>query len=154
GPGGLGRLVTRVGSGTDGSTSRDRTNYFEGVARGALEKVLRAAADELGFYMNTATEAVLAKVKQVGKNAKRQRVDNQPYGHTGYVIDRALYPEGHPYRWQVIGSLEDLDAATLEDVKEFHARWYGPNNATLVVAGDIDVEQTKAWIEKYFGEIP
>lgn len=154
GPGGLDRLMTRVGSGTNGSTSRDRTNYFEVVPRDALEKVLWAEADKLGFFINTVTEAVLAKEKQVVKNEKRQRVDNQPYGHTGYVIDRALYPEGHPYRWQVIGSLEDLDAATLEDVKEFHARWYGPNNATLVVAGDIDVEQTKAWIEKYFGEIP
>ena len=81
-------------------------------------------------------------------------MDNQPYGHASFVIDRALYPEGHPYRWQVIGSLEDLDAAALADVKEFHTRWYGPNNATLVVAGDIDVPRTKAWIEKYFGEIP
>ena len=85
---------------------------------------------------------------------KRQGVDNRPYGHTSFVIDRALYSEGHPYRWQVIGSLEDLDAATLADTKEFHRLWYGPNNATLVVAGDIDVDQTKAWIEKYFGEIP
>lgn len=154
GPGGLDRLMTRVGSSTNGSTSRDRTNYFEVVPKDALEKVLWAESDKLGFFINTVTEAVLAKEKQVVKNEKRQGVDNQPYGHTSYVIDRALYPEGHPYRWQVIGSLEDLDAATLEDVKEFHARWYGPNNATLVVAGDIDVEQTKAWIEKYFGEIP
>jgi len=148
GPGGLDRLMTRVGSSTNGSTSRDRTNYFEVVPKDALEKVLWAESDKLGFFINTVTEAVLAKEKQVVKNEKRQGVDNQPYGHTSYVIDRALYPEGHPYRWQVIGSLEDLDAATLEDVKEFHARWYGPNNATLVVAGDIDVEQTKAWIEK------
>jgi zinc protease len=97
---------------------------------------------------------VVSKERQVVKNEKRQRVDNQPYGHNEFVIDRALYPEGHPYRWQVIGELEDLDAATLEDVKAFHERWYGPDNATLVVAGDIDVAATKAWIEKYFGEIP
>jgi zinc protease len=154
GPGGLDRLMTRVGSETNGSTSRDRTNYFEVVPRDALEKALWAEADKLGFFINTVTDAVVAKEKQVVKNEKRQGVDNQPYGHTNDVIDRAMYPEGHPYRWQVIGSLEDLDAASLADVKEFHRRWYGPENATLVVAGDIDVRQTKAWIEKYFAEIP
>lgn len=154
GPGGLDRLMTRVGSSTNGSTSRDRTNYFEVVPNDALEKALWAEADKLGFFINTVTEATVAKEKQVVKNEKRQGVDNQPYGHMNFVIDRALYPEGHPYRWQVIGSLADLDAATLADTKEFHTRWYGPNNATLVVAGDIDVDQTKDWIEKYFGEIP
>lgn len=81
-------------------------------------------------------------------------MDNEPYGHNNFVIDKALYPEGHPYRRQVIGALEDLDRASLADVKAFHERWYGPGNATLVVAGDIDVAQTKAWIETYFGEIP
>ncbi|MYI05843.1 MAG: insulinase family protein [Gemmatimonadetes bacterium] len=146
--------MTRVGSSTNGSTSRDRTNYFEVVPIDGLEKTLWAEADKLGFFINTVTESVVAKEKQVVKNEKRQVVDNRPYGHNEYVIDRALYPEGHPYSWQVIGSLADVDAATLADVREFHARWYGPNNATLVVAGDIDVEQTKEWIEKYFGEIP
>jgi zinc protease len=151
--GGLDRLMNRVGSSTNGSTNRDRTNYFEVVPRDALEKALWAESDKLGFFINTVTEAVVAKEKQVVKNEKRQGVDNQPYGHVEYVIDKALYPDGHPYNWQVIGSLEDLDAASLADVKEFHSRWYGPNNATLVVAGDIDVAQTRAWIEKYFGEI-
>ena len=154
GPGGLDKLMTRVGSSTNGSTSRDRTNYFEVVPIDGLEKALWAEADKLGFFINTVTESVVAKEKQVVKNEKRQSVDNRPYGHNDYVVDQATYPEGHPYRWQVIGSLADLDAATLADVKEFHARWYGPNNATLVVAGDIDTEQTRAWIEKYFGEIP
>lgn len=154
GPGGLDQLMTRVGSSTNGSTNRDRTNYFEVVPIDGLEKTLWAEADKLGFFINTVTPAVVAKEKQVVKNEKRQGVDNNPYGHSSFVIDQALYPEGHPYRWQVIGSLEDLDAATLEDVKAFHSKWYGPNNATLVVAGDIDVAQTKAWIAKYFGEIP
>jgi zinc protease len=152
--GGLDRLMTHVGSSTNGSTNRDRTNYFEVVPNDALEKALWAEADKLGYFINTVTEAVVAKEKQVVKNEKRQGVDNQPYGHNSFVIDEALYPVGHPYRWQVIGSLADLDAASLADVKEFHGRWYGPNNATLVVAGDIDVARTKAWIEKYFGEIP
>jgi zinc protease len=154
GYGGLDRLMTRIGSSTNGSTNRDRTNYFEVVPKDGLEKALWAEADKLGYFINTVTESVVAKEKQVVKNEKRQGVDNQPYGHSNYVIDQALYPEGHPYRWQVIGSLEDLDNASLADVKAFHNRWYGPNNATLVVAGDIDVDQTRAWIEKYFGEIP
>ena len=154
GTGGLDRLMTRIGSSTNGSTSRDRTNYFEVVPIDGLEKTLWAEADKLGFFINTVTESVVAKEKQVVKNEKRQNVDNRPYGHNEYVIDRAMYPEGHPYRWQVIGSLADVEAATLDDAKEFHARWYAPGNATLVVAGALDVERTKAWIEKYFGEIP
>jgi len=113
GPGGLDRLMTRVGSSTNGSTSRDRTNYFEVVPVDGLEKTLWAEADKLGFFINTVTESVVDKERQVVKNEKRQGVDNQPYGHTSYVLDRALYPEGHPYRWQVIGSLEDLDADAL-----------------------------------------
>ncbi|MEM7416275.1 MAG: pitrilysin family protein [Gemmatimonadota bacterium] len=153
GPGGLDRLMTRVGSSTNGSTSNDRTNYFEVVPIDGLEKTLWAEADKLGFFINTVTESVVAKEKQVVKNEKRQGVDNQPYGHNNFVISNALYPDGHPYQWQVIGSLADLESAELSDVIDFHERWYGPNNATLVVAGDIDVEQTKGWIERYFAEI-
>ena len=154
GPGGLDELINRVGGLMNGTTNRDRTNYFEVVPIDALEKVLWAESDRLGFFINTVSESVVAKEKQVVKNEKRQRVDNRPYGHSNAVIDEALYPVGHPYRWQVIGSLADLDAASLSDAREFHSRWYGPNNATLVVAGDLDVVRTKAWIEKYFGEIP
>ena len=154
GPGGLDRLMTRIGSSTNGSTSRDRTNYFEVVPIDGLEKALWAEADKLGFFINTVSESVVAKEKQVVKNEKRQGVDNRPYGHTSFVIDQAMFPEGHPYSWQVIGSLADLDAATVDDAKEFHRLWYGPNNATLVVAGDIDPARTMQWIEKYFGEIP
>ena len=154
GAGGLDRLMTRIGSSTNGSTNRDRTNYFEVVPVDGLEKTLWAEADKLGFFINTVTESVVAKEKQVVKNEKRQGIDNQPYGHTSFVIDRALFPDGHPYQWQVIGSLQDLDAATLDDAREFHRLWYGPNNATLVIAGDIDPAQTRAWVERYFGEIP
>jgi zinc protease len=154
GPGGLDRLMTRVGSSTNGSTSNDRTNYFEVVPVDGLEKALWAEADKLGFFINTVSESVVAKEKQVVKNEKRQSVDNRPYGHNNYVIDQALYPDGHPYAWQVIGSLADLESAELSDVVDFHSRWYGPNNATLVIAGDIDVEQTRGWIDRYFAEIP
>jgi zinc protease len=155
GKGGLDEMSSRIGgSGANGSTSRDRTNYFQTVPNDALEKMIWAEADKLGYFINTVTDAVLAKEKQVVKNEKRQGVDNQPYGHASYVIDKNLYPEGHPYSWQVIGSLEDLQNATLQDVKDFYNRWYVPNNATLVIAGDFNSEQAKEWIHKYFDEIP
>ena len=155
GKGGLDKLSAKVGgSGANGSTNTDRTNYFQTVPNDALEKMLWADADKLGFFINTVTDPVLAKEKQVVKNEKRQGVDNRPYGHTSYVIDKNMYSEDHPYNWQVIGSLEDLQQATLEDVKAFYNTWYVPNNATLVVAGDFDVTQAKGWVEKYFGEIP
>ena len=155
GPGGLDRLSARIGgSGANGSTSRDRTNYLQTVPNDALEKMLWAEADKLGWFINTVTEPVLEKEKQVVKNEKRQGVDNRPYGHTFYVLHKALYPEDHPYNWQVIGSLADLQAATLDDVKEFFRAWYTPNNVTLTVTGDFDTEQAKAWVERYFAEIP
>jgi zinc protease len=154
GKGGLDKMTARIGgSGANGSTSRDRTNYLQTVPKDALEKMLWAEADKLGWFINTVTEPVLEKEKQVVKNEKRQSYDNNPYGHTSYVIDKALYPEDHPYNWQVIGSLEDLQNATLADVKEFYRRWYVPNNVTLTVAGDFDPVQAKKWVEKYFGEI-
>jgi zinc protease len=154
GKGGLDKLSARIGgSGANGSTSRDRTNYLQTVPKDALEKMLWAEADKLGWFINTVTEPVLAKEKQVVKNEKRQAVDNQPYGHTNYVIDKAACAEDHPYNWQVIGSLEDLQNATLADVKEFFRRWYVPNNVTLTVAGDFDPVEAKKWVEKYFSEI-
>tara|TARA_R110000796_G_scaffold77585_2_gene173463 strand:- start:36427 stop:39264 length:2838 start_codon:yes stop_codon:yes gene_type:complete len=155
GKGGLDKMSARIGgSGANGSTSRDRTNYFQTVPNDALEKMIWAEADKLGWFINTVTDPVLAKEKQVVKNEKRQSGDNQPYGHTSYVIDKNLYPEDHPYNWQVIGSLEDLQNATLQDVKDFFNRWYVPNNVTLTIAGDFDPEQAKAWVKKYFDEIP
>ncbi len=155
GKGGLDAMSARIGgSGANGSTSRDRTNYFQTVPKDALEKMIWAEADKVGYFINTVTNPVLAKEKQVVKNEKRQSVDNQPYGHTFYVIGKALYPEDHPYNWQVIGSLADLDAATVDDVKEFYQAWYTPNNVTLVVAGDFDPAQARQWVHKYFDEIP
>lgn len=155
GKGGLDKLSARIGgSGANGSTSRDSTNYYQTVPIDALEKMIWAEADKLGFFINTVTDPVLAKEKQVVKNEKRQRVDNRAYGHNQYVIDKNLYPAGHPYSWQVIGSLDDLQNATLADVKAFFNTWYVPNNVVLTIAGDIDVAQTKSWVKKYFAEIP
>ena len=154
GKGGLDKMSARIGgAGANGSTSRDRTNYFQTVPKDALEKMIWAEADKLGYFINTVTEPVLAKEKQVVKNEKRQSYDNRPYGHNFSVISKNLYPATHPYNWDVIGSLEDLQNATLEDVKSFYNRWYVPNNVTLTIAGDFDIKQTKAWVEKYFGDI-
>ncbi|MBO1256315.1 insulinase family protein [Alteromonas sp. 5E99-2] len=155
GKGGLDKLSAKIGgSGANGSTNRDRTNYFQTVPNDALEKMIWAEADKLGYFINTVTDSVLAKEKQVVKNEKRQSYDNRPYGHLSYVVGKALYPEEHPYNWQVIGSLEDLQNATLADVKEFFNQWYVPNNVTLTIAGDFNPEQAKIWVEKYFNEIP
>ena len=154
GKGGLDKMSARIGgSGANGSTSRDRTNYYQTVPKDALEKMLWAEADKLGYFINTVTDPVLSKEKQVVKNEKRQNYDNKPYGNTFAVIDKNLYPASHPYSWEVIGSLEDLQNATLDDVKNFYNRWYVPNNVTLTIAGDFDTNQAKKWVEKYFGEI-
>lgn len=155
GKGGLDKMSARIGgSGANGSTSRDRTNYLQTVPKDALEKMIWAEADKLGWFINTVTAPVLAKEKQVVKNEKRQSIDNRPYGHNQYVIGKNLYPKEHPYNWQVIGSLEDLQNATLEDVKTFYKKWYVPNNSTLVLSGDFDIEQATKWVHKYFDEIP
>jgi zinc protease len=155
GPGGLDKLSARVGgSGANGNTNRDITVYHQEVPNDALEKMLWADADKLGYFINTVTDSVVAKEIQVVKNEKRQSYDNQPYGYSEEVLSGALYPAGHPYSHTVIGSLADLDAAALDDVKAFNRRWYVPNNTTLVVAGDFDTAQARAWIDKYFGEIP
>ncbi|MBL4853632.1 MAG: insulinase family protein, partial [Robiginitomaculum sp.] len=153
--GGLDSMNTRIGGqGTNGFTTRDMTQYFQAVPKDALEKIIWAEADKIGYFINTVTATVLDKEKQVVKNEKRLRVDNRPYGHRWYMVGKALYADDHPYNWQVIGSLEDLDAAKLEDVKNFYNKWYGPNNVTVTLTGDFDVAKAKAWIEKYFGEIP
>lgn len=142
-----------LGGTFNGGTWTDGTVYFETVPSDALEQVLWMESDRMGFFINTVSEWGLENEKQVVKNEKRQGVDNRPYGHKEYVQLTNLYPEGHPYSWDVIGSLEDLQNATIADVKEFYEKWYGVNNATLVIAGDIDEEEAEVLIEKYFGEL-
>lgn len=154
GKGNFFKIIEDLGGDFNGGTWTDGTIYYEVIPKDALERILWMESDRMGFMINTVTEAVLENEKEVVKNEKRQRVDNQPYGHTSYVISKALYPEGHPYNWQTIGSLEDLQAATISDVKEFYDKWYGPNNATMVIAGDINKAEVKELVEKYFGEIP
>ncbi|REL26453.1 insulinase family protein [Thalassotalea euphylliae] len=155
GKGGLDKLSARVGgSGANGYTTRDLTVYQQTIPKDALEKLLWAEADRLGYSINTVTASVLEKEKQVVKNEKRQFVDNRPYGHTGYMLSKHLYPKEHPYSWRVIGSMQDIQNATLEDVHDFFLRWYAPNNVTLTLAGDFDPVQAKRWIETYFNDIP
>ena len=148
------RNIQAAGGTLNGGTSRDGTTYYEVVPKNVLEMVLWMEADRMGFLLSRVTQESLVNQQNVVQNEKRQGVDNRPYGHTSYVINKLLYPEGHPYNWQVIGSMEDLSNATLKDVHQFHRKWYCPNNATLVIAGDFDRARTMAWIEKYFGEIP
>ncbi len=147
------KTIQDAGGTLNGGTWQDGTIYYEVVPNNALETVLWLESDRMGFLINTVTESAFANQQEVVQNEKRQRVDNNPYGHTSWVIDKNLFPDGHPYSWQVIGELEDLQNATVEDVKEFYDKFYGPNNATLVIAGDFDEAKTKEMVEKYFGEI-
>lgn len=147
------KLIQGNGGTLNGGTWQDGTVYFEIVPNSALELALWLEADRMGYLLPTVTYDAFLNQQQVVQNEKRQNYDNRPYGHSSYIIGKLLYPEGHPYNWTTIGSLEDLQNATLKDVHDFYSKWYGPNNATLVVAGDFDVDETKKWIEKYFGEI-
>ncbi len=147
------KKIQDAGGTLNGGTWQDGTVYYEVVPKNALEMVMWMESDRMGYLINTVTESAFANQQEVVQNEKRQRVDNNPYGHTGYVIDKNIYPEGHPYNWQVIGELVDLQNATVADVKEFYGKFYGANNATLVIAGDFEIEETKALIEKYFGEL-
>ena len=148
------KMIPEWGGSRNGGTWTDGTVYYEVVPKDAFEKILWIDSDRFGYMINTVTEAALEREKQVVKNEKRQRVDNAPYGYTDEIIRKNLYPEGHPYSWTVIGALPDLQAATIEDVKEFYTEYYGAKNGSLVIAGDINIAETKALVKKWFGEIP
>ncbi len=147
------KMIPELGGTRNGGTWSDGTIYYEVVPKDAFEKLMWIDSDRFGYMINTVKEATLEREKQVVKNEKRQRVDNRAYGHTSHVIKKALYPDEHPYNWTVIGDLEDLQNATLEDVREFYDKYYTPANATLVIAGDIDMAATRASVQRWFGEI-
>src|SRR5438477_7253816 len=138
---------------SNGSTYYDRTNYFETVPAGALERALFLESDRMGHLLGAVTQGVLDNQRSVVQNEKRQD-DSRPGGLMQYALFGGLFPEGHPYHHTVIGSMEDLDAASLADVKQWFRDKYGPNNAVLVVAGDVTPAQVKLLAEKYFGAIP
>lgn len=147
------RVIENAGGNNNGFTSRDVTAYFELFPKNALEKILWLESDRMGFFINSVTPRNLAIQQNVVQNEKRQGADNSPYGFTSYVIAKNLYPSSHPYSWEVIGEMADLTSATVDDVRGFYENFYGPNNATLVLAGDFESDSVKLLLDKYFGEI-
>lgn len=149
------RTLERVGaSSINGTTNTDRTNYFETVPENQLELALWLESDRMGFLLDHADEKTFKEQREVVKNERRQNYENAPYGLVSQFVRAELFPEGHPYHLLTIGSPEDLDAATLEDVRAFFRANYVPNNATLVISGSFDKAKAKALVEKYFGPIP
>jgi len=143
--------LQEAGGSVNGTTNQDRTWYFETVPSNFLELALFMEADRLGNLLPAMTQEKLDNQRDVVKNERRQRVDNQPYGTAFEKIGAIMFPKGHPYNWSVIGSLEDLQAASMDDVKSFFRQYYVPNNTVLVLSGDFDEKQARAWIDKYFG---
>ena len=137
----------------NGTTSNDRTNYFQNVPTNAIDLALWMESERMGHILGVIDQGKLDEQRGVVQNEKRQG-ENQPYGMTWNTISKSAYPEGHPYSWSVIGSMDDLNAATMNDVQEWFKNYYGPNNAVLVLAGDIDLETAKVLVNKYFGDIP
>src|SRR5690606_2408359 len=137
----------------NGTTWLDRTNYFQTVPTTALDMALWMESDRMGHFLGAVTQELLDEQRGVVQNEKRQG-DNQPYGKVFETVQWYSFPEGHPYRWETIGSMEDLNAASLDDVKQWFRDYYGPNNAVLVLAGDIDLETAKQKAAQYFGDIP
>ncbi len=148
------KIVQGAGGQMNGTTNRDRTNYFETLPANYLETALWLEADRMGFLLDSVTQKKFEVQRATVKNEKGQNVDNIPYGKRGEINDAALYPKGHPYSWPTIGYLEDLDRVNVEDLKNFFMRWYGPNNACVVVSGDVQVADVINLTEKYFGPIP
>jgi zinc protease len=140
--------------GVNGTTSYDRTNYFATVPSGNLEQLLWLESDRLATLLDATTKEKLDNQRDVVKNERRQGLENQPYGRWFELLFASIYPAGHPYSWPVIGSMDDLTAASLDDVKEFFRRYYTPNNLSLVIAGDFEPAEAKRLVEKYFGDLP
>ncbi len=145
--------IASMGGDFNGGTGQDGTVYYEVVPRDALEKVLWMESDRMGFFINTVTQAGLDREIDVILNEKRQTADNRAYGQLSAIMGEEMYPAGHPYSWSVIGKMDDIRSATIEDVKEFYTTYYIPRNATLSLAGDFDPATAKEMIQKYFGEI-
>lgn len=148
------KLTEGVGGMNNGTTNNDRTDYFETVPSNYLESALWLEADRMGFLLDALDLAKLNAQRDIVKNERREGMDNQPYGRASEILAKNTYPAGHPYSWDVIGSMEDLSAASEEDVKNFFRLYYAPTNAYLAIVGDFDPALAKAWVTKYFGDIP
>jgi len=148
------RLVSGAGGTLNGTTWVDRTNYFETVPSHHLELILWLEADRMGGLLDALGQETLDNQRDVVKNEKRQSYDNRPYGSSSEKLQAAVFPKGHPYHHSTIGSMEDLDAASLEDVRAFFRTYYAPNNAVLSIVGDFEPDVARGWVEKHFGSIP
>ncbi|MBX7119040.1 MAG: insulinase family protein [Gemmatimonadaceae bacterium] len=148
------RLLEAAGANNNGSTTTDRTNYYEEGPAGSLPLMLWLEADRLGWMLETMDAPKVDLQRDVVKNERRQSYENQPYGLSFETMAPALYPKGHPYSWTTIGAMADLSAASLEDVKDFFRTYYAPNNATIVVAGDVKADSVRALVRTLFAEIP
>jgi len=148
------KIVTEAGGTLNGSTNRDRTNYYETVPSNQLEKMLWLEADRMGFLLDAVTQQKFEVQRATVKNERGQNYDNRPYGLVPEVVAKNLYPYGHPYSWLTIGYIEDLNRVNVIDLKNFFLRWYGPNNATVTVGGDVAPATVVKLAEKYFGPIP
>jgi zinc protease len=152
-----GEFDTRLeaaGANNNGSTNNDRTNYYIDLPSNALELSLFLESDRMGYLLDTMSPERVNGQRDVVKNERRQSYENRPYGMASLELDTMLWPDGHPYNWPTIGYMEDLTAASHEDVVAFFKTYYAPNNATLAIAGDIDLDRTQALVEKWFSEIP
>ncbi|MBF8300908.1 MAG: peptidase M16-like protein [Acidobacteria bacterium] len=147
-------LLEAAGASNNGSTDNDATNYFIDLPANALELALFLESDRMGYLLDTMSPERVDGQRDVVKNERRQSYENRPYGMASLELDKMLWPAGHPYSWPTIGHMEDLTAASHEDVVAFFKTYYVPNNASLVIAGDIDITRTRALVEKWFGEIP
>ncbi|MEI9809327.1 MAG: pitrilysin family protein [Bacteroidota bacterium] len=148
------KIVTEAGGTLNGSTNRDRTNYYETVPSNQLAKMLWLEADRMGFLLDAVTQPKFEVQRSTVKNERGQNYDNRPYGLVSEVSAKNLYPYGHPYSWLTIGYIEELNSVNVNDLKNFFLRWYGPNNATLTVGGDVKATEVVKLAEKYFGTIP
>ena len=148
------KLTEGVGGLNNGTTSNDRTTYYETVPANYLESALWIEADRMGFLLDSLDLAKLNAQRDIVKNERRQQMDNQPYGRVSEILAHATYPPSHPYSWDVVGSMDDLSAASEDDVKNFFRLYYAPNNAFVAIVGDFDPAQAKTWVAKYFGDIP
>ncbi len=147
-------LLEAAGGNNNGSTDNDRTNYIIDVPSNALELALFLESDRMGFLLDTMSPERVNGQRDVVKNERRESYENRPYGMAFLELTRMLYPPQHPYSWPTIGHMEDLTAASYEDVVEFFKKYYRPDNASLVIAGDIEFDATRKLVEKWFGEIP
>jgi len=147
------KLTEGVGGSNNGTTSNDRTTYYETIPSNYLESALWLESDRMGFLLDSLDLEKLNAQRDIVKNERRQSMDNQPYGRVDEILSHATYPPTNPYSWDVLGSMEDLSAASEDDVKNFFRLFHAPSNAWLTIVGDFDPAQAKTWIAKYFGDI-